>query len=112
MSMSHLGGHGSLTYGSAWVEPMEMKRTSVSRVLALAKVEPLEASEQHWGAHNELSRGLTASGPTRSSTPSASMSIRYNMASNSRINNEKGQDMVGICHSLFQGTIPTYAWKN
>jgi hypothetical protein len=29
---------------------MEMKRASVSRVLAVAKVEALKASEQQWGS--------------------------------------------------------------
>jgi hypothetical protein len=42
-------GSASTTFGSAWVEPMDIERASVCRSLALAKVKALKEPEQYWG---------------------------------------------------------------
>jgi hypothetical protein len=42
-------GYGSVTFDFTWVESVDLKRPSVRRVLALAKVEALKEHEQHWG---------------------------------------------------------------
>jgi hypothetical protein len=39
--------YGSLTSVSAWVKPMDIKRASVSRVLAPAKVEAVKELKEH-----------------------------------------------------------------
>jgi hypothetical protein len=38
-----------MTSGSAWVNPMDIKRASIWEVLALAKVEVVKELQQHWG---------------------------------------------------------------
>jgi hypothetical protein len=48
ISVPHLVGHRSMTFGSAWVESKEITRASIWRVLALAKAEALKRPEQHW----------------------------------------------------------------
>jgi hypothetical protein len=45
--VSNLVGQGSATLMSAWGDPMAVKTASVWRTLASAKVETLEAPEQH-----------------------------------------------------------------
>jgi hypothetical protein len=49
MSVPNLVGHGSVILGSTGVEPIDLKRASVCRILALAKAEALKESEQQWG---------------------------------------------------------------
>jgi hypothetical protein len=49
MSAANFVGHRSMTFGSAWVEPIVIKRASVWRVWALAKIEALNDHELHWG---------------------------------------------------------------
>jgi hypothetical protein len=57
MSVTHLVGHGSVTFGFVWVEPTDTERASIWRVLALAKVKALKASEQHWGCTMDPTEG-------------------------------------------------------
>jgi hypothetical protein len=48
ISVSNCVGHGSISFGYASEEPMEIKRVTRCRVFALAKVEALTEPEQHW----------------------------------------------------------------
>jgi hypothetical protein len=43
MQMPNLVGHESVIFGSAWEEPMAIKRATMWRVSVLAKVEALKA---------------------------------------------------------------------
>lgn len=49
MSVPNLVGHRLVALGSALVELMDIKRPSIWRDLALAKVVALKEREQHWG---------------------------------------------------------------
>jgi hypothetical protein len=42
MSLPILIGYGSMTFGSTWIEPMDIKRALFWKVLALAKVEAVK----------------------------------------------------------------------
>jgi hypothetical protein len=46
--MPDLFGHRLKISDSGWVEPKDIKKTTISRVLALAKVEPLQEPQKHW----------------------------------------------------------------
>jgi hypothetical protein len=43
---AQLGFTRSMTYGSAWVKPMDIKRASIWEVLALAEVEAAKEPQQ------------------------------------------------------------------
>jgi hypothetical protein len=47
ISVLILVGHGSMTFGFAWVLLMDIKRVSFSRVLAVGQAEALEEPKQH-----------------------------------------------------------------
>jgi hypothetical protein len=47
--VSKLVGHESLIFGSAWEEPVEIKRATMWRGFVLDKVEALSESDEHGG---------------------------------------------------------------
>lgn len=48
-SVPYLVSRGSMTYGSAWVMLMDIKRASIWDILALAEVEAAKEPQQQWG---------------------------------------------------------------
>jgi hypothetical protein len=54
MPVPQMVGHVSVTFGSAWVEPIDTKRVLVWRFAALAKVEDLRELKQLQGHTMDL----------------------------------------------------------
>jgi hypothetical protein len=53
VSVASLIGHGSVTFGSVWIEPTGTNRASIWTVLAPAKVKALKELEKQWGCTAE-----------------------------------------------------------
>jgi hypothetical protein len=60
MPVSNLAMHGSVTFGSACVEPINIKGALICRALALAKVKALNRPEQHSEVHKEANSDMNA----------------------------------------------------
>jgi hypothetical protein len=60
MPVPNLAMHGPVTFGSAYVQPINIKGALTCMALAVAKVKVLKGPEQHWEVHKGANSDMKA----------------------------------------------------